>query len=75
MALTKRTKDMLTVALADKKASADLAANSPATQAATVAAISTADATDLASSEALANATKAKVNEIIAALKACGAMA
>lgn len=32
--------------------------------------VTTADATDLASAEALANANKAKINAIIAALKA-----
>lgn len=40
------------------------------TQIAALTAISTADATDLASAVTLANATKAKVNAIIAALKA-----
>lgn len=47
----------------------------PLSQAATIAAISTADASDLASAIALANATKAKVNALIAALKAAGLMA
>lgn len=42
--------------------------------AATVAAIATADASDLATSEALANATKASVNAILVALKAAGLM-
>lgn len=35
-----------------------------------IAAIATADATDLPTAVALANATKARVNELIAALKA-----
>jgi hypothetical protein len=39
-----------------------------------IAAIATADATDLASSEALANACKAKINALIAALIAAGLM-
>jgi hypothetical protein len=34
-----------------------------------IVAIATVDATDLASAEALANACKAKINEILAALK------
>lgn len=42
------------------------------TQAATVAAIATADATDLASAVTLANANKAKINEILTALKGTG---
>ena len=42
----------------------------PNANVADVAAIGTADATDLASAIALANATKARVNELIAALKA-----
>jgi hypothetical protein len=45
------------------------------TQAAVVAAIATADATDEASAVTLANATKAKVNELIAALKTAGIVA
>jgi hypothetical protein len=40
------------------------------TQIAALATVSTADATDLATAEALANALKVKVNAIIAALKA-----
>ena len=40
------------------------------TQIAALTAIATADATDLATVLVLANATKAKVNQIIAALKA-----
>lgn len=39
-------------------------------QIAALTAVTTADATDLASAEALANANKAKINAIIAALKA-----
>lgn len=43
-------------------------------QAANVAAISTANATDLASAEALANANKTAINEILVALKNAGVM-
>lgn len=39
-----------------------------------VAAISTADGSDAATTQALANATKAKVNAILVALKAAGLM-
>lgn len=42
----------------------------PATKIASVAAIGTADATDLETAITLANATKARVNQLIAALKA-----
>jgi len=44
-------------------------------QASTVAAISTANATDLATAQALANQTKTTVNAILVALKAAGLMA
>lgn len=44
--------------------------NLPAGRVTSVAAIATADATDLPTVITLANATKAKVNELIAALKA-----
>jgi predicted RecA/RadA family phage recombinase len=43
--------------------------------AANIPAISVADATDLASAQALANACKATINSILAALKAAGTMA
>lgn len=42
---------------------------------AAIADIATADATDLASAEALANANKAKINAILAALRAAGIIA
>lgn len=40
-----------------------------------IAAIATADATDLATSEALANANKAKINALLVELKAQGLIA
>lgn len=40
-----------------------------------IAPIATADATDLASAEALANATKAKLNTLIAELQTAGILA
>ena len=46
-----------------------------AVTAANIPAISVADATDLASAQALANACKATINSILAALKAAGTMA
>lgn len=78
MALSKKTKEIVTVALADKKAAAEFTAAvdaSSAKQATHVANVTTADATDLASAEALANASKAKINEILAALQAAKLMA
>jgi len=77
MALSKRTQDILVVALADKKAGQEVAASvaaALATPAAHVANVTTADATDLASAEALANANKAAINAILAALQAAGLM-
>jgi hypothetical protein len=44
-------------------------------QVASVAAIATADGSDPATTQALANANKAKINEILVAMKASGAMA
>ena len=44
-------------------------------QAAHVASVATADATDLPSAIALANSNKAKMNELLAALQAAGLMA
>ena len=54
---------------------AAISAALPASQAAAVAAVSTANATDLPSAEALANQLKVSVNAILAALKAAGIMA
>jgi hypothetical protein len=43
-------------------------------QVANIAAIATADGSDPATTQALANANKAKINAILAAMKASGAM-
>ena len=78
MALTKDTKDRLVIALTDAKAGAEVAAAIEAggnVQAASVAAVTTADAVDLTTAEALANANKVAINAVIAALKAAGLMA
>jgi hypothetical protein len=78
MALSKKTKEIMVVALADKKAATELAAAVDAagnSQAAHVANVTAADATDLASAEALANANKAAINAILAALQAAKLMA
>lgn len=78
MALSTRTKTYLAIALADQTASAEVAAavgSALSSQAADVAAITTANATDLTTAEALANQTKTTVNAILAALKAAGIMA
>jgi hypothetical protein len=44
-------------------------------QAGAVADVATADATDLASAQALANANKAKINQLLASLRASGLLA
>lgn len=78
MALSQRTKNILEVACADKKAAAELSVVvdlNTAKVAATVAAIVTADATDLPTAIALSSANKAKINELIAKLKAAGIVA
>lgn len=78
MALLKETKDRIAVALAHRKSADDLikAVESGANlQAAHVADVTEPDATDLPTAEALANANKAKINEILAALQAAGLMA
>lgn len=78
MALSTKEKEVLAVALANAAIAEQIASAIAAgenSQAATVAAIATADATDLASAIALANANKAKVNAILVALKAAGLMA
>lgn len=73
MALSKNAREVLVVALANKKLATEVADRADR-QAANVPAITTANATDLASAEALANANKAAVNAIIAALQAAGLM-
>ena len=78
MALSQRTKQIIPVGLADKKAALELIAAvdaSSAAVAANVTAIATVDATDLATAITLANANKAKINAILVALKAAGLMA
>ncbi len=77
MALSQRTKNILQVACADKKAALELSSTVDlnSTVAATVAAITTADATDLPSVITLCNANKAKINELIASLRAAGIVA
>lgn len=75
MALSKRTKEILVVAMADKKAANELAAVAAA-QAATVAAIGTqTPAVDQTTTNANIAAVAAKVDAILAALKAAGLMA
>lgn len=80
MALSKRTKEITVVALADKKAADELTAaidaGAPTTPAAAVAAVASADAdvTYGAEEQALVNETKAQLNAVIAALKAAGLM-
>lgn len=77
--LSQRTQDLITNAIADEAGAAELIAAINAsegfTEAADVAAVSTANATDLASAEALANANKTAINAILSSLKAAGIMA
>lgn len=74
MALSAAQKKQIEVALGSKKADGD---PSPAAKAIAgtaavmdIAAVSTADGSDAATTQALANALKAKINEILAAHKA-----
>ena len=89
MALSKKTKEILTVAMADKKSAAELAAAVDAAgnaQAAAVAALGAtanlvgvdgtgSNAAPLAGTEARLDAIEVKVDAVIAALKAAGLMA
>lgn len=76
--LSKKTQDIVIVALANrvagKEVSAAINAALPAVPAAHVANVTTANATDLASAIALANANKVTTNAILAALQAAGLM-
>jgi hypothetical protein len=73
MSISTKTQHKLDVALGSKDAGAEVGAALNRI-AADVATVSTANATDLASAEALANANKAAINAILAALKAAGLM-
>ena len=89
MALSQRTKDIVVVALADKKAGEELAAavdSGSNPQAASVAAIGAtanlvgvdgtgSNAAPLVGTEARLDAVEAKIDALIAALKAAGLMA
>lgn len=89
MALSKKTKEILTVAMADKKSAAEIAAAvdaSTAKVAASIAAIGAtanlvgvdgtgSNAAPLAGTESRLDAIEAKVDALIAALKAAGLMA
>jgi len=89
MALSKKTKEILTVAMADKKSAAEIAEAIDAggnAQAAAVAALGAtaalvgvdgtgSNAAPLVGTEARLDAIEAKVDAVIAALKAAGLMA
>lgn len=78
MALSEKLKARVRSAITNKTdADALIAAieSGANTQAAHVANVTTVNATDLATAEALANANKAKINEILAAMQAAGQMA
>lgn len=77
MVLSSKLQKMIQIAIPDEQASAELIADLQAEAsgpAAHVAPVATANATDLASAEALANANKVAINAIIASLIASGAM-
>jgi hypothetical protein len=77
MALSTKTRARVTVALARRDAAKELCDAVDAggnTPAADVAAVVTANATDLATAEALANQLKITVNAILANLKTAGLM-
>ncbi len=78
MALSTKTRKRVEVALARRDAAKELcdAVDTGGNAvAANVTDISTADASDLATAITLANATKAKVNALLASLRAAGLMA
>lgn len=77
MALSKKTKDIMVVAMADKKSATELAAavDAGSAQAASVAAIGTqTPAVDQTTTNANIAAIQAKVDAILASLKAAGVM-
>lgn len=77
MVLSTKLQKMIKIAIPDPKASAELIADLQSelsTVAADVPAVVTANATDLATSEALANQLKTTVNAILTNLKAAGLM-
>lgn len=68
--LSKKQKKAINVSVVAKDKNVDVSsAIAGVVGAQAIAAIATADATDLATAEALANACKAKINELLAALK------
>jgi hypothetical protein len=78
MALSLKARAVLVSGLANKsvgKEVADAIDSGAAVQAANVPAVAVANASDLASAIALANANKAAINAVIAALQAAGLMA
>jgi hypothetical protein len=80
MALSTKLQKLMRIALPSAQAKeaneliAAVNAAAPVTPAADVPAVSVANATDLPSAEALANANKAAINAILVALKAAGLM-
>ena len=78
MSLSQRTKDIVVVALADKRAANELNAAVDAAgnaQGAAVADVSAANASDLATAITLANANKVAINALLASLRAAGLIA
>jgi len=77
MALSQEARDRLIIALTSRSKGNEVAKavdSALSTPAAHVANVTTANATDLPTAQALANANKAKINEILAALQAAGLM-
>jgi hypothetical protein len=72
MAMSKKLQAMIKIAIPDKAAAAEMIAD--AGVAAHVANVVVADATDLATAIALANANKVTINAILAAMQAAGQM-
>lgn len=76
---SQEARDRLIIALTSRSKGNEvaniLAGSLQATQISSIADVSTANATDLASAEALANANKAKINALLAALRTAGILA
>lgn len=76
MALSSKLKSRIRVAITNQTDANELIAaiDASGSPAAAVADIATADAIDLATAITLANATKAKVNQLLASLRAAGTL-
>lgn len=78
MSLSEELKNRIRVAITDKESADELIAAIEAgsnSQGAAVADVTTANGSDPATTQALANANKAKINELLASLRAAGILA